>query len=208
MSVLNKLASALGRRDEKPNQELAAALAKKKDTKAVKELVENLSNKSKEIRHDCIKTLYELGYLDPIQIAPYYKEFLALLNNKNNRMQWGAMTALSGLAQVNPKELLPHIGRIIDVANRGSVITRDHCVKILVAIGTDKKQTDKIFPLLREQLLQAPTNQLPSYAEQTLPIITEKHKDAFIRALTSRLDDIEKESKRKRVEKVIAKLKK
>lgn len=208
MSVLDKLACAVGRRDEVPNQELARALAKKPDAKAVRELVENLSNKSKDIRHDCIKVLYELGEADPKQIAPYYKEFLAFLDDKNNRMQWGAMTALSSLAHERPKELLASIGKIIDVANKGSVITRDHCVKILVAIGSDKKNTDKVFPLLREQLLQCPTNQLPSYAEQILPLVTEKHKALFIKTLSSRLDEMEKESKRKRVEKVIGKLKK
>jgi hypothetical protein len=41
------------------------------------------------------------------------------------------------------------------------------------------------------------------YAENAIPVITEKHKQLFIKTLTSRLDDIEKESKRKRVEKVI-----
>lgn len=208
MSILNKLASALGRRDEVPNQDLAKALAKKPDTKAVKELAENLHNKNKDTRHDCIKVLYELGEADPKQVAPYYKEFIALLDDKNNRMQWGAMTALSSLAQEKRKELLASIGKIIDVANKGSVITRDHCVKILVAIGSDKKHLDKVFPLLREQLLACPTNQLPSYAEQALPLINEKHKALFIKTLSSRLDQIGKESKRKRVEKVISKLKK
>ncbi len=206
MSILNKLACSLGRRDEVPNQELAKALAKKKDPKAVKELIENLSNKNKDIRYDCIKVLYELGSIDPKQIASYYKEFIVLLGDKDNRMQWGAMTALSSLVSEKPKELFAAIGKIIDVATKGSVITRDHCVKILVALGTDKKYIAKIFPLLREQLLACPTNQLPSYAEQAMPIITEKHKVLFVKTLSSRLDEIEKESKRKRVEKVIKKM--
>lgn len=206
MSILNKLASALGRRDEVPNRELAKALAKKPDAKAMKELVENLHNKNKDIAHDCIKVLYELGETDPKQITPYYKEFINLLDSKNNRMQWGAMTALSSLAGEKPKELLASIGKIIDVADKGSVITRDHCVKIMIAIGSDKKYIDKIFPLLKVQLLACPTNQLPSYTEQALPIITEKHKTAFVKTLSSRLNEIEKESKRKRVEKVMKKL--
>lgn len=206
MSVLNKLASAIGRRDEVPNQELAKALAKKPDAKAVKELVENLTNKNKDISHDCIKVLYELGALNPKLIAPYFKEFITLLDSKVNRMQWGAMTALSSIAHEKPKELFAAIGKIIDVADKGSVITRDHCVKIMVAIGADKKLIDKIFPLLRLQLLACPTNQLPSYAEQALPIITEKHKAQFVKTLTGRLDEIEKESKRKRVEKVLKKV--
>jgi hypothetical protein len=41
------------------------------------------------------------------------------------------------------------------------------------------------------------------YAENAIPVITEKDKQLFIKTLTSRLDDIDKESKRKRVEKVM-----
>ena len=49
MSVIGKLASSLGRRDEVPNQELAKQLVKKKDKAAVKELLDNMDNKNKNI---------------------------------------------------------------------------------------------------------------------------------------------------------------
>jgi hypothetical protein len=52
MSILTKLASSLNRRDEVPNQELAKQIAKTNDTKGVKELFENLNNKSKGIQND------------------------------------------------------------------------------------------------------------------------------------------------------------
>jgi hypothetical protein len=42
MTVLDKLASALGRRDEVPNQELAATVARTNDPAAVRELVAGL----------------------------------------------------------------------------------------------------------------------------------------------------------------------
>ena len=44
------------------------------------------------------------------------------------------------------------------------------------------------------------------YAENTLPVVNEKYKAVFIKTLTSRLNDFEKETKRKRVEKVLNKL--
>jgi hypothetical protein len=44
------------------------------------------------------------------------------------------------------------------------------------------------------------------YAERTLPVISEKYKKDFVKVLSSRLKEIEKESKMKRVEKVIKKL--
>jgi hypothetical protein len=57
--------------------------------------------------------------------------------------------------------------------------------------------------LLTEQSQNYPTNQLPMYAENAIPVITEKNKLLSIKTLTSRQGDLEKESKRKRVEKVI-----
>ena len=61
MSVLNQLASALGRRDELPNQELARALVRNNDLQGIAEICQNLLNKDKFIKRDCIKVLYEIG---------------------------------------------------------------------------------------------------------------------------------------------------
>lgn len=94
----------------------------------------------------------------------------------------------------------------MDTANKGSVITKDHAVKTLVELCAGKQYADKAFPLLNEQLLSSPTNQPPMYAEMDLPIITEKNKALFIKTLSSRLGDIDKDTRRKRVEKVIRKL--
>ncbi len=43
------------------------------------------------------------------------------------------------------------------------------------------------------------------YAEKAIPVINDKNKTLFIKTLASRLNDIEKDTKRKRVEKVIKK---
>src|SRR3954467_15764863 len=102
MSIIDQLAVSLGRRDEVPNRELAERIASKGDKAAVKELVENLSNKNKNIQSDCLKTLYEIGEREPSLIGDYAKEFGTLLTSKNPRMVWGAATALSSIAEVNP----------------------------------------------------------------------------------------------------------
>jgi hypothetical protein len=203
MSIINKLASSLNRRDEVPNKELAKQIAGKNDTKAVKELIDNLNNKNKDIQNDCIKVLYEIGERKPSLIAGYAKNFIELLDNKSNRLQWGAMTAINTITPENPKVTYSAIDKIIEAANRGSVITKDHAVNILINLCSIKQYADNCFSLLIEQLLNSPTNQLPMYAEKVIPVINDKNKDRFIQALTSRLDDIEKDMKRKRVEKVI-----
>ncbi len=206
MSVINKLASSLNHRDEVPNQELAKQIVNKKDKKAVKELVENLDNKSKDIQNDCIKVLYEIGEREPSLIAEYAKDFITLLDNKNNRLQWGAMTAINTITLENPEIIYSALSKIIAAADKGSVITKDYGISILIKLCSIKQYSEDAFSLLNEQLLNSPTNQLPMYAEKAILIINEKNKTLFIKTLTSRLDDIEKETKRKRVEKVIKKI--
>ena len=206
MTILNKLATSLKRRDEIPNQDLAKLIVSKNDRKGVRELIENLGNKSKDIQHDCIKTLYEIGEYNPALIAGYADVFFALLNNNNNRLQWGAMSALDSITLENPKIIYSALARIIASADNGSVITKDRAVNILIKLCSIKAYANDAFALLREQLLSSPVNQLPMYAERSLPIINDKNKDRFIKALRSRLPDIEKDTKRIRVEKVIKKL--
>jgi len=207
MSIIPKLASSLDRRDEVPNQELAKQIATKKDKKAVQELIENLNNKSKDIQKDCIKVLYEIGEINPSLVSDYAKEFIELLDNKNNRLQWGAMTALGTITTERPKEIYAALPTILLTADKGSVITTDHAVNILIKLCSIKDYSTNAFSLLIEQLLRSPTNQLPMYAERAIPIVDDKNKTLFVKTLISRLEDIDKETKRTRVEKVIKKFK-
>ena len=139
MSIIPKLASSLNRRDEVPNQELAKQIAAKKDKKAVQELIDNLHNKSKDIQNDCIKVLYEIGDINPSLISDYAKEFIALLDNKNNRLQWGAMTAINTITLENPKVVYASLLKIIAAADKGSVITKDYAVNILIKLCSLKQ---------------------------------------------------------------------
>src|SRR5690349_11783066 len=109
MSVLEKLASALGQRDEGPNMALAASVAAAEDFQAVGELVEHLSDKNKDVQSDCIKVLYEIGVIKPEMIAPYVDKFAALLDSKNNRLAWGAMTALHAASKAVPDRVYEYL---------------------------------------------------------------------------------------------------
>jgi len=129
MSILDKLASALDQRDEKPNIELAETIVKNNDKQAIKELVENLQHKNKKIQADCIKTLYEIGEHKPALIGNYYEEFLNLLENKNPRMVWGTMSALSAITLEKPKQIYEALPKILSSVDKSqSVIARDHTV--------------------------------------------------------------------------------
>ena len=79
MPVLQKIAWFQGRRDEVPNQELAKELAESEDRAGIQEIAENLWHSEKNVRSDCLKVLYEVGYLRPELVDSYAKDFLRLL---------------------------------------------------------------------------------------------------------------------------------
>ena len=69
-----------------------------------------------------------------------------------------------------------------------------------------KNYSSDAFALLMEQLLKAPVNQFPMYAERAMTIINENNQADFLKVLNNRLVDMDKESRRNRVEKVIKKI--
>jgi len=207
VSVLGKLATALGRRDEVPNQELARRIVRERNTAAVQELVENLGHKDRGIQGDCIKTLYEIGAANPDLIAKYYKEFGQLLESKNKRLVWGAVMALDTIALKEPKGVHRLLAKILEAVDRsGSVIARDHAVGILARLGTLKPYQRDCLALLIEQLLVCPDNQFPMYAEKCVPVIDAGNRERFRRVIEQRASQLERESARKRVAKVLRKL--
>ncbi|OGO46934.1 MAG: hypothetical protein A2Z30_03300 [Chloroflexi bacterium RBG_16_64_43] len=69
MSAFNRIAYHQNRRDEVPNQQLARALSAARDRKGIREIAAGSWDKNRSIRSDCVKVLYEIGYLDPGPIA-------------------------------------------------------------------------------------------------------------------------------------------
>src|ERR1051326_4417767 len=124
MPVLNKLATSLNRGDEIPNVELAKEIVKKKDKKAVAELIHIVQNEKKDLQHDAIKTLYEIAERNSGLVSAHCKVFISLLQSKNNRMQWGAMTALDHVTPGNEKIVYGALPKIIAIADAASEITR------------------------------------------------------------------------------------
>jgi hypothetical protein len=208
MKAIDFIAANLKKRDEKANEQLALEIIKGTHHDWIKELVDNLSNKDKNIQSDCIKVLYEIGENgSPHLIAPYLNDFGNLLNSKNNRLIWGAMIAIDMIASVNPKgvyDLLPFIQKTIA---QGSVITVDHGVGILARLSIHQDLAKKTFPLLIEQLEKCPVKQLPVYAEKSIAAIRPADRKLFAELLESRLPEIDKESRKKRIEKIIKALK-
>ncbi len=203
IEVIGWLASSLGRNDENPNIKLAEKIASTGNKAAIGILVENLVNRDKNIRSDCIKVLYETGYRNPELIADYAADFLSLLKNKNNRLNWGAMIALDCITTVKPDQIYKNLAEIMNAADTGSVITRDHIVSILIKLSGVKDYADNTIILLFEVLKTCPANQFPMYAENAFPAISPGNMAEFIKILNLRIEDLEKESSKNRVLKIL-----
>ncbi|MBT29808.1 MAG: hypothetical protein CMO01_09125 [Thalassobius sp.] len=206
-SIINHLASVQGRRDETPNLELAQQIAQDKNATDLKTLVEFISKtKDSKIQNDCIKVLYEVGELEPEMLVAYKDDFIKLLTHKNNRLQWGSMAALFYISKANPEIIYNDLPKLVAVAEKGTVITRDNLVYILLELARKEKYREDMLTLLAEIMLTCPTNQLPMYAEKALPFISEAYKKQFAKLFENRLVEFEKESKKKRLQKLISKL--
>ena len=190
MSVLNQLASSLGRRDEIPNQELAHDLAARKDRAGIHEIAENLWNKDKNIQADCIKVLYEIGYLEPRLIAGYTEDFAKLLRSKNNRLVWGGMTALAEVAKTNPEAVFNHLEEIKKAKETGSVITVDNAISTLALTAAKEEYNEVIFPYLLKHLSGCRPKEVPQHSEKALAAVNASNKADFIQVLENRLEDL------------------
>lgn len=187
MSVLNRIAYFQNRRDEVPNQELAKALAEAKDKKGIQEIAENLEHKNQNVQSDCLKVLYEIGYLAPELIADYVNDFLQLLKHKNNRMVWGAMIALATIADLKPREIWKQVDDVIAVTARGTVITLVWGIKTLAKVAAaNKRYKDKLWPILMQHLQTCLPRDAPTHAESILCAVDARHKDEFLSALETR----------------------
>jgi len=190
MSVLTQLASAQNIRSEVPNQELAKKLAAAQDQAAIRELVENLWNKNSAIASDCIKTLYEIGALDPALIADYALDFVRLLRSKNNRLVWGGMIALSTIAALRADDLFPQLAAIQKAMQRGSVIAVDAGVSALAHIAAARPEYNQaIFPFLLQHLRTCRPKDVPQHAEKTLPAVDAGNQVEFVAVIESRLSN-------------------
>ncbi len=190
MSVISRLASSLGRRDDVPNQELARELVEAKAVEEIGELVANLANPSRRVQSDCIKVLYEIGYLAPELIAEYVAEFLALLESKNNRLVWGGMIALSTIAELKADILYAYRDKIKRAIDTGSVITADRGIKTLAIVASQREEyVNDLFPYLLEHLATCRAKDLPQRAEYVLRAVNAENKRAFIEVIEKRMSD-------------------
>lgn len=209
MNVEERLASALDRNDEAPNIALAVKIAQSKDPSAITALIDILSAGKKPARHDAIKVLYEIGNREPDLIAPHIDGIASHLTSKDNRMVWGALTALDSIAKTHPETIVPLLTTILEAADCGSVIAKDKAMSILLTLSQIPTYQEHAIKTFNTRLRYAAPNQLPMYCEMFL----EAHKDnapfsskdleAICTTIELRQSDMPTPAKAKRLAKVL-----
>ena len=206
MSVLSKLASSQNRRDSVPNQELAKELADGKDMDGIGEIARNLWNDDGRIQSDCLKVLYEIGYIDPGLIGDYVDDFFRLLKSRHNRLVWGGMIALSTIAELRADEIFSRSKEIMRAIEKGSVITVDSGIKALSLVASTKREyRQELFPYLISHLQTCRPKEIPMHAEFIMCAVDSDNKESFMRVLKDR-EDILRPSQLKRVRRILKQL--
>ncbi len=206
MTYIEKIAYHLGIRNEVPNQELAALLVEEKNQAGVDEIASYLDDKNASIQSDCLKVLYEIGYIKPQLISKHADTFIRFLGSKNNRMVWGAMIALSTIAEIVPEKVWPQCEEIMHLIETGTVITNVSGVKTLINLA---KAGEPYYSELIDTLLGLQKNcrniDFAKRAEDMRPVIKPEHVERFKQVLVERKPDLSNAAQ-KRLERVIKKL--
>jgi hypothetical protein len=191
MSALEKISFFQNRRDEIPNQNLARQLAQTRGQAGIAEIDANLTNENKNVRSDCLKVLYEIGYLDPALIAPHVEDFLRLLGSRDNRMVWGAMIALGNIVDLCPDEIWAKIDIVLSTVEHGSVITVLWGVRVLAkTAAANPVYSLKIFPFLTSILKTCTPRDIPTHAESMLPAVHRDNLDQFKAVILQRQPEL------------------
>ena len=206
MSVLQKLASQQGRKDEEPNKALGRELVRTVNLAGIEEIADNLWNPDPRIQSDCDGVMEEIGRQAPERIEAYVSDFLKLLSHKRNRRVWQAMICLSLIAERKPKEIFEHRTEILQAMEVGSVITQDNGIKTLAKVAAAGEAYNQvIFPYLLAQLGSCRPKSVPQYAESILCAINPENKGDYKEILVQRLTELSPHQHR-RVQKVLKQL--
>ena len=204
--MIEKLAYSLGRNDEKPNIELALELIKTGNLAGIDEIAEGLNSKTEQIANDCIKVLYEIGEREPELISGYVDIFIKLLRSKNNRLVWGAMTALSRIASLKPREIFNNLDAVLKAKESGSVITVDNSISVLAELAKSSPEYEKkVFPVIIKHLQNCRPKEVGQHSERAFICVTKNNSATFRRTLQERYDSLSGPQK-KRVDKLLKRI--
>lgn len=191
MSAIERIAHSVGRRDEVPNQELARDLAEGRDTEGIAEIADHLADGNPRVASDCIKVLYEIGYIDPTLIGEHTDAFIDLLHSRKNRMVWGAMIALWTVSNERHGTIWARIDEVLDAFDSGSVITVVSGVKALAVVASkDPAYEERLRPVLLRTLRECKPKLVATHSEDMLVMVNDANREEYQSIIKERREDL------------------
>lgn len=204
--MINRLAYSLGRNDEEPNVKLALELAETENSDGINEIVNGLGNPVEQIANDCIKVLYEIGERKPELIAGYADIFIGLLRSRNNRLVWGAMTALAEITPFAPQQIIDNLDVVINAYEKGSVITVDNSISVFAGlVKADSRYEERVFPIIIKHLETCRPKEVAQHSERAAVCVTKENSDIFKQTILKRYGSLT-DSQKKRIDKLLKKI--
>lgn len=201
-TLISRLACSQGRRDESRNIELGRKIAREGDKKAVAVLVDLLADK--DAASNATKALYECGYVNPALLAPHVDALVEQLQNRKNRLVWGAMISLSCVAGVAPDAVWRHKDKVTAAFDVGSVITKDAAIATLAFLaGSLPSRSRSLVPWFHDALKSCRAKDLPRWAERVLPVLGPASRKRMTAVLSARAKELTPTGSRRRLERLL-----
>ena len=113
------------------------------------------------------------------------------------------MINLALIADRKPQEIFEGYDEIVEVIEKGSVITKDNGIKTLAKVASaNAEYGEVILPNLMEQLRSCRSKSVPQYAESIRVAVKSDNQEQYLSILNERLDALSAAQQR-RVKKLL-----
>ncbi len=207
-NVVDQFSSSLDHRDQGPNEVIAQQIVDEEGGKLLEKVTQVIHGKyTTRIKNDAVMVLMAVSRIHPGILVNQMDLFIQLLDSKSNRQVFGSMIALANIAPLVREKIKPHLAKILQAMDEGTVVTRDHGFTILTELYKDDPSGD-LLTLINEQILNAPSNQVGQYTEKFMEVVRKEDVSAFVEALEARAQELTNEHHLKRLGKNLKKLRK
>lgn len=205
--ISRRFAGALGRKDFGANVELAEEIAESEDAAALREVLASVESGKRREAQDAIHVAFAVGERAPGLLVPHMDELVDTLHERDNRLVWGAVYALSTLVGTVPERCFEALPHVLDAAARSTVIAKYRALMILVGLAEDARYYAEVAPLLVAHVRAAAVNQLPTFADRAEGCLRGAERAGLAAVLHERLGELAPyPAKVRTVERVLARL--
>ncbi len=206
MKTINAQSKQAGTNRTPADKHSEAPLSMNRGRKEVQNLVRNLYSKDRNLQIECVQILCEIGKFEPRLISSFSNEFVSLLDSDDDLLVEAAMTGLSIIAAINPRSVYQSMSRILDKADRGTRLTKEYTLQILLILASENGCSDNAQFFLLRLLACCSAGQFPVFTHQIVPVISQRYLHDFISVLSSRVHELTEKRTKQKIGKLITKL--